>query len=123
MIPIEKRDSYFRIANLYDELEAYDEMGLYASRILDLADNQQDTKAHCYGIFLLAMSQNGRGMLKQAQEGFQNGLSYCAEHGYSLMVAISIRVWAIRQTTGRQSCCTALLPYVVSPVSTVSLCY
>lgn len=86
--PIEKRDSYFRIANLYDELEAYDEMGLYASRILDLADNQQDTKAHCYGVFLLAMSQNGRGMLKQAQEGFQNGLSYCAEHGYSLMVAM-----------------------------------
>ncbi|MCL1073436.1 tetratricopeptide repeat-containing diguanylate cyclase [Shewanella dokdonensis] len=86
--PVEKRDSYFRIANLYDELEAYDEMGLYASRILDLAESEKDTKAYCYGIFLLAMSQNGRGMLKQAQEGFQNGLSYCSEHGYLLMIAM-----------------------------------
>ncbi|MDF0534813.1 GGDEF domain-containing protein [Shewanella yunxiaonensis] len=84
--PVEKRDSYFRIANLYDELGAYDEMGLYASRILDLAEEQKDTKARCYGIFLLAMSQSGRGLLKQANESLQEGLGYCTQHGYSLIV-------------------------------------
>ncbi|MFQ6371375.1 diguanylate cyclase [Shewanella sp. YIC-542] len=86
--PIEKRDAYLRVANLYDELEAYDEMGLYANRVLSLADEQQDSKARCYGIFLLSVSQNGRGRLKQAEAGLKHGLAYCTEHGYSLMSAM-----------------------------------
>ncbi|QYK02462.1 GGDEF domain-containing protein [Shewanella psychrotolerans] len=83
-----KMTSYLRLANLYLDLEVFDEVKRYASLSLEFSRGVS-TKEQCYAKILLAASSLKLAHYQQAEQEFETTKSYCSEHNIPLIVAMS----------------------------------
>lgn len=84
-----KRHSYLRIANLYSEMDALSDMGLYANKVLQLA-KETDVRDICHAKLLRAIYLLG---IKNAEafNAFENSRQYCEAHQFPLLVTMSLK--------------------------------
>lgn len=85
-----QRNAYIRAASLFYQLGFYEEVGLYAQRALQLADDA-NTKDICYANLYIAAYIHESGELPRAAEAFQRTGDYCHEHGWRLITVMTIK--------------------------------
>lgn len=83
-----KMTSYLRLANLYLDLEVFEEVKRYSSLALELSRGVS-TKEQCYANLLLAASALKLAHYQESEQAFASTKSYCAEHNIPLIVAMS----------------------------------
>ncbi|QFU23574.1 diguanylate cyclase [Shewanella eurypsychrophilus] len=83
-------DTYQRLANLYLEVEAYDEMDYYAKLSIELSHNS-NAKSYCYALLLVAVADLKLGALDEAKNSFNNSLDFCETNDIPLIAAMSTK--------------------------------
>ncbi|KFZ38157.1 hypothetical protein HR45_06545 [Shewanella mangrovi] len=85
-----KRDAYLRIADIYEKLDAFEEMERYARRMLALTSDS-DIRDRCYAQFTLVNAEfhQSSQALPVLVEQVQSVKAYCQQQGFPLMVAMS----------------------------------
>lgn len=84
-----KRHSYLRIANIYSEMDAYSDMGLYANKVLQLAQ-ETDVRDICHAkllraIYLLGVKSH------DAFDAFEDSRQYCDAKQFPLLATMSMK--------------------------------
>lgn len=84
-----KRHSYLRIANIYSEMDAYSDMGLYANKVLQLAQ-ETDVRDICHAKLLLAIYLLG---VKSPDtfDAFEDSRQYCDAKQFPLLATMSMK--------------------------------
>lgn len=84
-----KRYSYLRIANLYSEMDALSDMGLYANKVLQLA-KQTDAGDICHAKLLRAIYFLG---IESAETftAVENSCQYCEVNQFPLLATMSLK--------------------------------
>lgn len=84
-----KRRSYLRIANLYSEMDALSDMGLYANKVLQLAQDT-DVRDICHAKLLRAIYLLG---IKSPETftAFENSGQYCEANQFPLLATMSLK--------------------------------
>ncbi|QYJ85119.1 GGDEF domain-containing protein [Shewanella mesophila] len=83
-----KMTSYLRLANLYLDLEVFEEVQRYASLALELSKGIS-SKEQCYAKLLLSASALKLAHYQESEQAFAKTKSYCSEHHIPLIVAMS----------------------------------
>lgn len=84
-----KRHSYLRIANIYSEMDAYSDMGLYANKVLQLAQ-ETDVRDICHAKLLLAIYLLGV-KSPDAFDAFEDSRQYCDAKQFPLLATMSMK--------------------------------
>ncbi|MDG5898409.1 diguanylate cyclase [Shewanella xiamenensis] len=84
-----KRHSYLRIANIYSEMDAYSDMGLYANKVLQLAQ-ETDVRDICHAKLLRAIYLLGV-KNPDAFDAFEDSRQYCDAKQFPLLAIISMK--------------------------------
>ncbi|WP_133180892.1 tetratricopeptide repeat-containing diguanylate cyclase [Shewanella decolorationis] len=84
-----KRHSYLRIANIYSEMDAYSDMGLYANKVLQLAQ-ETDIRDICHAKLLRAIYLLGVKSL-DAFDAFEDSRQYCDAKQFPLLATMSMK--------------------------------
>ncbi|MFB2652106.1 tetratricopeptide repeat-containing diguanylate cyclase [Shewanella seohaensis] len=84
-----KRHSYLRIANIYSEMDAYSDMGLYANKVLQLAQ-ETDVRDICHAKLLRAIYLLG---VKNPDtfDAFEDSRQYCDAKQFPLLATMSMK--------------------------------
>ncbi|MCG9963647.1 GGDEF domain-containing protein [Shewanella cutis] len=84
-----KRHSYLRIANIYSEMDAYSDMGLYANKVLQLAQ-ETDVRDICHAKLLQAIYLLG---VKNPDtfDAFEDSRQYCDAKQFPLLATMSMK--------------------------------
>ncbi|MFG0454903.1 tetratricopeptide repeat-containing diguanylate cyclase [Shewanella mangrovisoli] len=84
-----KRHSYLRIANIYSEMDAYSDMGLYANKVLQLAQ-ETDVRDICHAKLLRAIYLLG---VKSPDtfDAFEDSRQYCDAKQFPLLATMSMK--------------------------------
>ncbi|QYK08078.1 tetratricopeptide repeat-containing diguanylate cyclase [Shewanella mangrovisoli] len=84
-----KRHSYLRIANIYSEMDAYSDMGLYANKVLQLAQ-ETDVRDICHAKLLRAIYLLGV-KSPDAFDAFEDSRQYCDAKQFPLLATMSMK--------------------------------
>ena len=84
-----KRHSYLRIANIYSEMDAYSDMGLYANKVLQLAQ-ETDVRDICHAKLLRAIYLLGV-KNPDAFDAFEDSRQYCDAKQFPLLATMSMK--------------------------------
>ncbi|PWF65237.1 GGDEF domain-containing protein [Shewanella sp. BC20] len=84
-----KRHSYLRIANIYSEMDAYSDMGLYANKVLQLAQ-ETDVRDICHAKLLRAIYLLGV-KSPDAFDAFEDSREYCDAKQFPLLATMSMK--------------------------------
>ncbi|MFB2778571.1 diguanylate cyclase [Shewanella mangrovisoli] len=84
-----KRHSYLRIANIYSEMDAYSDMGLYANKVLQLAQ-ETDIRDICHAKLLRAIYLLGV-KSPDAFDAFEDSRQYCDAKQFPLLATMSMK--------------------------------
>ncbi|MEJ6519332.1 GGDEF domain-containing protein [Shewanella bicestrii] len=84
-----KRHSYLRIANIYSEMDAYSDMGLYANKVLQLAE-ETDVRDICHAKLLRAIYLLGV-KSPDAFDAFEDSRQYCDAKQFPLLATMSMK--------------------------------
>ena len=84
-----KRHSYLRIANIYSEMDAYSDMGLYANKVLQLAQ-ETDVRDICHAKLLRAIYLLGV-KSPDALDAFEDSRQYCDAKQFPLLATMSMK--------------------------------
>ncbi|MFB2801217.1 tetratricopeptide repeat-containing diguanylate cyclase [Shewanella seohaensis] len=84
-----KRHSYLRIANIYSEMDAYSDMGLYANKVLQLAQ-ETDARDICHAKLLRAIYLLGV-KSPDAFDAFEDSRQYCDAKQFPLLATMSMK--------------------------------
>ncbi|MDH1471230.1 GGDEF domain-containing protein [Shewanella sp. GD03713] len=84
-----KRHSYLRIANIYSEMDAYSDMGLYANKVLQLAQ-EADVRDICHAKLLRAIYLLGV-KSPDAFDAFEDSRQYCDAKQFPLLATMSMK--------------------------------
>ena len=84
-----KRHSYLRIANIYSEMDAYSDMGLYANKVLQLA-KETDVRDICHAKLLRAIYLLGV-KNPDAFDAFEDSRQYCDAKQFPLLATMSMK--------------------------------
>lgn len=85
-----KVSSYLRLAALFLEMEAWEEIETYANQALRL-NNRQDPKNHCYGLLYIAVAKLKKEQLDSAYAQFNDSMNYCRDNNFIMIEAMSIK--------------------------------
>lgn len=85
-----KVSSYLRLAALFLEMEAWEEIETYANQALRL-NNRQDPKNHCYGLLYIAVAKLKKDQLDSAYVQFNDSMNYCRDNNFIMIEAMSIK--------------------------------
>lgn len=80
--------SYLRLANLYLDLEVYEEVKRYASLAFELSKGVSE-KEQCYARVLLAASDLKLANYQKAKQAFAETKSFCSDNNIPLIAAMS----------------------------------
>lgn len=85
-----QRRAYLRVANLYYEIDALEDMGIYTQKVLQLS-TVTDVRDICHakvlqGIYLLGLKKH-----VEAFSAFEDSRTYCEEHKFPLLAIISLK--------------------------------
>ncbi|MCG9745776.1 diguanylate cyclase [Shewanella sp. Isolate8] len=83
-----KMTSYLRLANLYLDLEVYDEVKRYASLAYSLS-RDSSPKEQCYAQLFLAAGELKLSQYNEAKQLFADTRAFCHEHNIPLIVAMA----------------------------------
>ncbi|MCG9755862.1 GGDEF domain-containing protein [Shewanella insulae] len=83
-----KMTSYLRLANLYLDLEVYDEVKRYASLAYGLS-RETSPKEQCYAQMFLAAGELKLSHYHEAKQLFADTRTFCSEHNIPLIVAMA----------------------------------
>ncbi|QYJ83630.1 tetratricopeptide repeat-containing diguanylate cyclase [Shewanella aegiceratis] len=83
-----KMTSYLRLANLYLDLEVYDEVKRYASLAYALS-RDRSPKEQCYAQLFLAVGELKLSHYHEAKQLFTDTRTFCSEHNIPLIVAMA----------------------------------
>ncbi|MFB2660457.1 GGDEF domain-containing protein [Shewanella mangrovisoli] len=84
-----KRHSYLRIANIYSEMDAYSDMGLYANKVLQLAQ-ETDIRDICHAKLLRAIYLLGV-KSPDSFDAFEDSRQYCDAKQFPLLATMSMK--------------------------------
>ncbi|MFB2729967.1 diguanylate cyclase [Shewanella mangrovisoli] len=84
-----KRHSYLRIANIYSEMDAYSDMGLYANKVLQLSQ-ETDIRDICHAKLLRAIYLLGV-KSPDAFDAFEDSRQYCDAKQFPLLATMSMK--------------------------------
>ncbi|MCK8043428.1 diguanylate cyclase [Shewanella sp. 1CM18E] len=83
-----KAKAYMRMANLALNLQAYDELGDFASKSLALSQGR-DEKIHCFSLILLSYAALKQSKYNEAKEGFNQSKLFCESNTLPLFGFVS----------------------------------
>ncbi|MCL1089093.1 GGDEF domain-containing protein [Shewanella profunda] len=85
-----KRHAYLRIANLYYQMDALNDMGIYAYKVLQLA-KAGDVRDICHAKVLYAIYFLGMKKQTEAFDAFEDSRQYCEMNQFPLLATISLK--------------------------------
>ncbi|GIU28828.1 GGDEF domain-containing protein [Shewanella colwelliana] len=83
-----KMTSYLRLANLYLDLQVFDEVKRYATLAFELSRGIS-AKEQCYAQLYIGVSELKQSNYQEAKSALTAARSYCAEHNIPLIVAMA----------------------------------
>ncbi len=85
-----KASSYIRLAALFLEMEAWEEIETYANQALRL-NNRQNPRNHCYGLLYIAVAKLKKDQLNSAYQQFNDSMNYCHDNNFMMIEAMSLK--------------------------------
>ncbi|MBT1444884.1 diguanylate cyclase [Shewanella sp. JM162201] len=85
-----QRSAYIRLASLYFQMGLFDQVGMYASKALNLAP-EDAVKDICYANLYVAASLMRREELAKALTAFEQTQSYCTQHSLPLIATMATK--------------------------------